>query len=199
MKKDIEKLEKQLAGLNTSLAEAKGRFKLLNEQITKGEAKLLDFDHKKEVYKKSVELLALVDQNTKEATKKGFEKIVDYALQYILGNNEYKLDIKFGRRGNLQEVDFNLLTPNCQEAHTPGGGVTDILGLSLRIALLELAKIPGFICFDESFKHLSADYLVMAEKFLRAISEKIHRQIIMVSHRPEFLNSDNNLIEIKGE
>lgn len=197
MKEQILEIEKRLQELNASYNEAKGEYALLVKQISQSEQKLEKFEYNKELYKKSVELLNIVDQNSKESTKNSFSQVVNYALSYILGSDEYKLDIDFNRRGNLQTVDFNLLTPDCKEAHTPGGGVTDILGLSLRIALLELAHVPGFICFDESFKHLSADYLVMANKFLSTISEKINRQIIMVTHRASFLNSENNLIEIK--
>lgn len=197
MNQDIKNLENKLQELNTSLGEAKGKYSLLTDQISKSEDKLATFENNKILYKKSIELLTIVDQNSKIATKNGFEKIVNYALEYILSSDEYKLDINFARRGNLQTVGFNLLTPGNKEAHTPGGGVTDILGLSLRIALLELAHLPGFICFDESFKHLSTDYLIMANKFLGTISEKINRQVIMVTHRQEFLNPNNNLIEIK--
>ena len=202
MKEEIIELEKQLTELNASLGEANGRFKLLNDQIAKGEAKLVDFDHKKGVYKKSVELLQIVEQSSKDAVIKGFQNIVDYGLGYILANDEYKLKVDCDRRGSLQTIDFNILTPGNSEPHKPGGFVTSILSLALRIALIELTKpkIEGFLILDEPFKAIdNSGNLERASKFLKAINRKLNRQMIIVSHKTEFINDADKAIEIKGE
>lgn len=201
-KSEIEQLESKLNELKEELSSLQGKCSLLGEQIATSEHKLKELAHKKEVYRKSVELLTLVQKATKEKIKEGFENIVTYALRYIY-NDDYAFELEFGRRGNLQEIDFNVKTPDFKEAFDPkdtsGGGVLDILSLALRIALLELAKpkIEGFVILDEPFKHLSKDYLQRSGEFLKAINKRINRQIIMVTHKEEMLTNADNIIEIK--
>lgn len=205
MSKNLEliELENKLNELTSKVGSLQGQFSLLNDQCIASEQKIEQLDHNKELYRKAVELLTIVEKSTKETLKKGFEEIVTYALIYILNDDRYSLNLEFGRRGNLQEVDFNLKTPNCQEPHDPlessGGGVLDILSLALRVSLLELTKpkIEGFLALDEPFKHLSADYLPNAGDFLRAINRRIHRQLICVTHKSEFINYADKAIEIK--
>lgn len=203
-KSEIEQLESKLNSLNSELNSLSGKCSLLGEQISASEYKLKELAHKREVYRKSVELLTLVQKATKEKIKEGFENIVTYALRYIY-NDDYAFELEFGRRGNLQEIDFNVKTPDFKEAFDPketsGGGVLDILSLALRIALLELAKpkIEGFVILDEPFKHLSKEYLIRAGEFLQAINKRIHRQIIMVTHKEEMLSNTDNIIEIGGK
>ncbi len=201
---ELNRLESKLISLTTELNSLSGKCALLNEQISASETKLKKLAHKKEIYQKSVELLTLVQKATKEKIKKGFEQIVTYALRYIY-NDDYAFELEFGRRGNLQEIDFNVKAPDFKESFDPkdtsGGGVLDILSLALRIALLELAKpkIEGFIVLDEPFKHLSKNYLQRAGTFLKVINERINRQIIMVTHKSELLLDADNIIEIHND
>ena len=184
-KSELIELETNLNALASKLSSLSGQVSLLDAQITQSEQKIERLDRKKEIYHKSVELLTAVEKSTQDALKKGFEEIVTYALQYILNNSEYRFNLEFGRRGNLQEIDFTLVTPDCKDPHDPmessGGGVLDILSLALRVSLIELTKprIEGFICLDEPFKHLSSNHLESARKFIQAINRRINRQIIM--------------------
>ncbi len=201
-KHDITQLEEKLNTLTSEISSLSGRHNLLSEQIEQSKKKLEEIAHKREIYKKSIELLTFVQQTTKEKIKEGFENLVTYALRYIY-NNDYKFELKFGRRGNLQELDFNVKTPDFKEAFDPldtsGGGVLDIISFALRVSLLELAnpKIEGFIVLDESFKHLSQNYLANAKRFLEAINKRINRQIILITHKPELVANIANTIEVK--
>ena len=201
---EITELETKVSSLNSSLNSLKGKCSLLSDQIKTGENKIEKLEYNREVYRKSVELLNLVQRATKEKIKEGFEQIVTYALRFIY-SADYSFELEFGRRGNLSELDFNVKTPDFKEPFDPketsGGGVLDILSLALRIALLELSKpkIEGFVILDEPFKQLSKEYLPKAREFLKAINKRIHRQIIMVTHKDELVENADNAIEIKKE
>lgn len=201
---EITYLENKLQDIKSEKDTLEGKCSLFAEQLKEMNIKILDFAHKRELYTKAVELLNFAQEVTKEKMKKEMEIIVSYALRYIY-SSDYEFGLEFGRHGNLQSMDFNVKTPECQTPYDPllssGGGVLDIISLALRIALLELSKpkIPGFIVLDESFKHLSSNYLENAEKFLEAINKKIGRQIILITHKKELLNNTNNIIEIKEE
>lgn len=200
MSRDIKKLEDSLNDLTSKLGSIKGQFSLLTEQVSKSELKLEDLEHKKELFKKSVELLTIIEKNTKEHIRTGFQQIVTYALQYILSNDEYALELEFGRRGNLSEIYFNTLTPKNKEPHEPGGLVTDILALALRLSLIELTrpKIEGFLCLDEPFSTIdSSDKLEKARNFIKSMARKMNRQIIISTHKQDFIIDADKAIEIK--
>jgi len=198
---NFNKIEDKLLNITSELDSLKGQCSLLIEQEKESEEKLIDYRDKKEIYKKSVEFWDLVGKETKEKTKKGFESIVTYALRYIL-NEDYGFKLEFGRRGNLQEMDLNVTSPGCKQPFNPidrdSGGVLDVASLALRISILELSKpkIPGFLCLDESFKHLDKDLIENARKFIHTISKKIGRQIIMVTHKDELMEGADNVIEL---
>lgn len=199
----LNDLQDKLNDLSSKASSLEGQCLQLHKLSDSSKQKLEDLNAKKELYKKAVELLTIVEKSTKGMLKKGFEEIVTYALQYIMSSSEYSFGLEFSRRGNLQEIDFNLKTPDCKELHDimsgNGGGTVDILSLALRVSLIELTKpkIEGFICLDEPFKQLSAGHLEAARNFLRTINRRIKRQIIMVTHKSDLVTNADKAIEIK--
>lgn len=199
----FKQLEDKSTELNQKLGYISGQCKLLEEQINNSNNKLNNLIRNKGIYKKAIEILTLFQQVNRDMLKKGFESVVTYALRYIF-NADYKFELEFGRRGNLQELDFNIQTPDfkgqADPIDTSGGGILDILSLALRVSLLSLnnPKIEGFLVLDEPFKHVSEKYLENCRKFVEVINEKINRQIIMVTHKEEFKKQCKNIIEIKG-
>jgi len=199
---DLQTIENRLDSLKSELDQKNGQLSLLAEQISNQKIKLEGLNNKKILYTKSAELVNLVQLVTKQKMKESFERLVTYALRFIYSEN-YNFELEFGRRGNLSEINFNVKTPDFQGASDPldtsGGGVLDILSLALRICLIELShpKVEGFLVLDEPFKHLSQGYLEKAEKFLEAINKKIGRQIILVTHQSDLVDSAVNKIEVK--
>jgi len=199
------KITEELKNLKSDIDALSGKSELLSTQIEDATVEVESLRHNKELYKKSVELLVLTQKANEENIKKGFETIVTQALHYIYGK-DYKFELEFSRRGNLQEMNFNVVTPECKKALDPidtsAGGVLDIVSLALRIALMELSvpRVGGFLVIDEGFKHLHPipeQYLSNASKFLQAINKRVGRQIIMITGRPELINDAQNTIEIK--
>ena len=201
----LKSLEDQFSELTRKLGEAQGEYKHILDEKNKLEMNLCKLDHDKEVYSKAVELLAVVQKVSQAKIKEGFEGIITHALQYVF-ENESSFELEFGRRGNLQELDFNLKKPGFEEAYdildTESGGVIDIVSISLRLVLMEIntPKINGFLLIDEPFTGVSKDedYLPRARDFVQGIQQKLKRQIIIISHEAIFTeSSDYNIIEIK--
>jgi ABC-type multidrug transport system ATPase subunit len=87
------------------------------------------------------------------------------------------------------------------EAHdildTRGGGSCDIVSLALRFVLLEIAKMPGFIFFDECEKHLdSPETLQKMIEFVQEMQKETKRQIFWITHKQEVVDSVINPIII---
>lgn len=150
---------------------------------------------------KAVEVLMILQETNRQLIQEHFEKIVTYALHFIY-NADYTFKFDFQRKGNFQGLNFNIISPSSQEPldllESSGGGVLDIVSLALRVAFLDLAypKVEGPLILDESLKHLSKEYLSKAADFLNVISDKLGRQVILVTHQHEFLEKGYNEIEI---
>lgn len=200
----IDELGKNLKDLQKQRDNIEGKYSYIQTETETLKEEIKNINQKTIDYKKAVELIGMVQQFTVKKTKKGFEKIVTYALKYIF-NDDYKFKLEFKKRGNLKELNFNVITPECKEALDPldssGGGILDILSLALRISLLQLKlnKDEYFVVLDEPFKHLSKDYLENAGKFIESISEKINKQIIMITHKSDFLQIADKSIKIGGD
>ena len=197
----IVDLENTVKSLETTVSAMSGQKTLLSEQIKDQSAIIEECKAEKEKYQKAVEIVNHIQKQTQGNIKETFESIVTYALKYIYSDH-YEFGLEFDRRGNLGTMNFNIKTEDFQEASEPtdtsGGGVLDICALALRMVLLEVSypKVEGTLILDESFKHLSSDYLENGYKFLQEINKKLKRQIIMITHKQEIINDAENKIEI---
>jgi len=198
----IEEIGYKLAIHQRHFDELVGKCDMLSQQLDVHKKRSSLISHKQEVYSKSIEILDLAQKVSRVTMKDGFESIVTYALQFILGVG-YKFELEFDRWGKYHEVNFNIKTDDFNLAFDPldtsGGGTIDIVSLALRVAIMELHKpeICGPIILDESFKHLSRQHLFKAGEFLNALAERVGRQIIIVSHKSELVKMAHKAIEVK--
>jgi len=198
----INNLKSKLETLANQVGRVQGEYNYIKTESENNAKKIDLLVFQSEQHSKAVELLNKVQTVTRDKIKNEFENLVSYAMNFIYGEN-YKFHLDFGTRGNLQELNFSIETPEFKEPYDPldtsGGGILDIVSLALRIVLMEVSqpKIQGFLLMDESLKHLSENYLPNANEFLTEISKKLNRQILFISHESEFINSTHNTIEVK--
>lgn len=201
---NLELLEKKNKDLLADLSYLKGQNELVTQQTNEIDNKLNKFKHKRELFIKSVELLTVVQKMTRDKIKEGFEQIVTYALRSILGEG-YSFVLEFGRRGNLQEVDFKIITPKRKEANDPmdsmSGGVLDVVSFALRVALIELSKpkMEGFIALDEPTKFVNDPtnvFLPKVSQFFKIINRKINRQLIITTLQSALVENAGNVIDL---
>ena len=199
---NLNQLERKSKELQNNLSALEGQESLLAFQIDSNKVKLLELSHKREVFAKSIEIFALISEVTQQQVKEGFNKLITYILQYIF-EQDYKFELEFGKRGNLQECNFKVISPDGVEITDTldalGGGILDVLSFGLRLVLMELIKprYEGFVCLDESFKHVSINYLPKIRALLKEINKRFDKQIILVTHQRELIDATNNYIELK--
>lgn len=200
---EIKELEYNFEIFTQKVGSLQGEYKILYNQQEDSIKSIEKYKEDEVVYTQAVELLSLVQKVTRDKIKNAFEDIVTHALNYIYESDKYSFHLVFGRRGNLQELDFAVQTPDKTEPLDPmltdAGGTLNIISLALRIVLMEVAspKINGFILSDESFANLSSEHIEQACLFLKEINQKMNRQIIAISHQPKMLDSADKLIEVK--
>ena len=200
----LKSLEDQFSDLTQKLGVVQGEYKYISSEKNKLEMNLIKLDSDKELHTKAIELLSVVQKVSQENIKDGFETLITQALHYVF-ENDTSFELTFGRRGNLQELDFNIKKSGFEKAYdildTDSGGVIDVVSTALRVVLMEIntPRIEGFLILDEPFTGVSKDedYLMRAKDFIQEIHKKLNRQMIIISHEQIYTDSDYNIIEIK--
>jgi DNA repair exonuclease SbcCD ATPase subunit len=199
---NLNSIESKINSLNTEVASLKGKLSLLEDQHTESTERLLALKDEQILNIKSVELLNIVQKATKELIQDLFQGVVSKALQFVHQNNNYKFELEFNRHGNVPKMSFLMKTPDMQESHeildTRAGGSKDIIALALRLVLLEISRNTGFLILDEPFKRLDNEETIQkAIEFLKETQKETNRQLFIITHKNEVINSVENPIVIK--
>lgn len=124
------------------------------------------------------------------------ENLVTRGLQTIF-DDSLSFHIVQSVKGKTAVVDF-VVRSTMPEAtfETPvmearGGGLAATIGFLLRVTVMLLGHDPkkdNILVLDETFAHVSAEYIPALGAFLHELREKTGIQIIMVTHQEEFLD-----------
>lgn len=201
---NLNNIENSIQSLESEVNSLKGQVKLLGNQYEETVKKLKDLKELQIINVKAIGLLDLVQKATTELIKEMFEEIVSKALQYVYQSNDYKFELEFNKHGNTPKLSFNLKTPDMQESHSildcRAGGSKDIIALALRFVLLEISRNPGFLFLDEPCKRLDNDETIKKTiDFIKETQRDTGRQIFVITHKDEIVNSVPNPIIFKKE
>jgi len=139
---------------------------------------------------------------TQSEVGKFVEDVVSLALSTVYGD-KYSFELEFGVRRNQPEVipwilkDGDRFSPR----EEVGGGVLDVASLAARLALWALTNprtSPVFI-LDEPGRFLSQDKQRAFGQMLKAMSENLNIQIIMISHSTSIIDCADVAYEITQE
>lgn len=125
------------------------------------------------------------------------EELVTRGLQTIF-DETLSFHIVQSVRGKTANVEFLVRTTlPSGVVETPvmdarGGGLAATIGFLLRIVVMLLkgkdTSDQNILVLDETFAHVSAEYLPALGEFLREIVDKTGVQIVMVTHQNEFVD-----------
>lgn len=197
----LEEVNKKFKSFEAEISSLQGQKLVLHSQIEDAKMKIGDLEVTQELDEKAIEVLNLVQKSTREKIKQSFENMVTFALKSIY-QQDYAFELEFGQRGNLGELNFKLKTPGNKEFRDlkdcTAGGSLDIISLALRFVLLQIIrpKVEGFVVIDEGTKMLSKNYRENEYSFYKNISEKLNRQLIIITHSQEIIDLAENKILI---
>lgn len=201
---NLNNLENSIKSLQEEVSSLKGKVSVLEEQFQESTEKLSKLKENQILNAKAIELLNLVQKATKELIQETFEGIVTKALQYIHQSDDYSFRLVFDRHGNTPKLKFLLKTPDMQEEHdimnTRAGGSKDIIALALRLVLLEISQNKGFLFLDEPYKRLdNEETITKAIEFVKETQRDTDRQLFIITHKEEVVNSVSDPIIIKSK
>jgi DNA repair ATPase RecN len=198
----IKNLNEKYNTFNGEVNRLIGQRNTLFSQVESAKILKDELESTQKLDEKSIEVLALVQKSTRDKIKEAFQNLVTFALKSIY-QEDYKFALEFSQRGNIGELNFKLKDPKSNEyrdlLECHAGGSLDIISLALRFVLLQTIrpKVEGFVVADEPTKQLSRNYRQNEYNFYKHISEKLGRQLIIITHADEIIQLAENKIEIK--
>ena len=170
-------------------------------------------------------LLEMFVKGTEVQVREYIEPTVTEALHFIFNQSLFFHIVFVERRGQI-EVDFIVIGGQEKEneyqeylkdleknrkqfdefvseytdiTYLYGGAITEILGLILRLLLVEFLQIKGPIFLDEPTSAVHETYASRVGVFIKSLSEKFDRQIIFVTHSSALASSANKVYEVRKE
>ncbi len=130
------------------------------------------------------------------------EQLVTQGLRSIFEDDTIQFNIDFVMKRNQIEAEFTLSREEDKVRiqgdilSSYGGGIVDVISISLRIIIMQLMKVKGPLILDEPGKMISARFISAFGKFLTEVSNTFDRQIIMITHNSKLVEFANNTIEV---
>ena len=185
----IETVEAGLAGLREQYQRAAGQLVLLEGQRNEKQEALARAREDIETWEKVQMLFTEVGNYAREQLKVRIEETVTAALLAVFGEG-LTFRINMYQVGGQPAAEWQVISQygDLEVAASPedarGGGITDVVSLTLRLAMLELVrpKPGGPVILDEPAKMVSAEYAGNLAYFLKQYAASTGRQAIMVTH-----------------
>lgn len=191
---NLKKLEEWINSTNLNLVREAGRL----EQMEADGQLLLQKKEEAEAALIKLESVMGVVKTIEDSWTKNFEQriadLITNGLQQVFEEDmEFSIEEKV--QGDISVLDFkltqrrpdgSLLVTDIMGAK--GGGVVSIVGFLLRVIVILSIRpaILPVLFVDESFAHLSKDYVPRAAELLAELSKETGIQIVMITHEPEF-------------
>jgi DNA repair exonuclease SbcCD ATPase subunit len=200
---NISQLESELTSLRQKYNSAQGQRDLLISQRREKEEELSAARADIELWRDVQVLLSKASEFARQQLKTRIEQTVTAALAAIFADSTMRFEIemkdiggkpaadwrvvscyKIPAKAGKENIELSAYTVVASPEDAKGGGVTDVVSLALRLALLELSRprVEGPVLFDEPGKMISKEYLPNVAEFLKQYAAKTGRQIILVTH-----------------
>lgn len=166
-----------------------GARELLKKQLAVRETELNQAKTDIATWEQVQALLTKVSEYAREQLKTRIEETVTAALLAVFGDG-FEFRINMRQLAGQPAAEWQVISRygNVEVAASPedarGGGITDVVSLALRLAMLELVRprAGGPVILDEPAKMVSAEYAGNLAGFLKQYATRTGRQIIMVTH-----------------
>jgi hypothetical protein len=124
------------------------------------------------------------------------ESVVTQGLKTIFSDLDLSFEAEVGPKYNKIAVDFfirqgpkdSLTSHRGKPLDSFGGGPSSVASLALRVLTVLRLKLWPILVLDEALGAVSDEYTDQTGQFLRALSDKIGVDLLLVTHKPAFLD-----------
>lgn len=173
---------------------------LIRKEIGEIQKTLTALESEYAVATKSRKWIQAVAAKTQEQISSSVGSLVTKALSSVF-ENPYEFKVSFVPRRNKTECDLFFVREGNEvdPLDASGGGAVDITSFALRATFRMLGKdTRPILILDEPFKFVSADLQPFCSAMLKAVSDELHVQVIMVSHLPSMINCADTVIKVSN-
>lgn len=193
----LSHIEFSLSDLRSRYNQALGQKEMLERQKSEKQEALIQAKKDIELWQQVQVLFGKVSEFARAQLKARIEETVTAALQAVFERDDMAFEIEMRTvnnqpAANWQVVSYygtgdDLSTVSGSPEDARGGGISDVVSLALRLALLELArpKPQGPVLLDEVGKHVSKEYAPNVAQFLKQYAQKTGRQILLITHQSD--------------
>lgn len=154
-----------------------------------------------DLHEKAAHVLAGIGEQRQDQAQKQIELLVTQGLQTIFDDG-LTFHLVPGVRAKTPVVDFvirstmddgSVVETDVMTAR--GGGLAATVGFLLRLVILLLSRQrqDTVLFLDETFAHVSAEYLPRLIEFLKDLVAKTGVQIVLVTHDESFLDAADTI------
>lgn len=188
--------ESHLNKMQSTYAAGVGARDLLRQQLADKQSELSQAQDDIRVWEQVQILLSKTAEYARQQITTHIEQVVTAALVAVFGEG-LSFKIVIGDRGGQPTAEWRVISQygdsevsaNPEDAR--GGGITDVVSLALRLAMLELIRprVEGPVLFDEPAKMVSKEYAGNLAYFLRQYAQKASRQVIIITHNAQLADA----------
>ena len=187
---NISTIEIGLSILRSEYNQAQGKLELLQEDLAEAETSLQKTQDDIAIWNQVQALFGKASEFARQQLNLRIEETVTAALQAVFEREDIRFEVQMRTLGGQPAAEWAVVSQygdvsvSGDPQDSRGGGVSDIVSLALRLALLELArpKPEGPVLLDEVGKHVSAGYAPNVAAFLKQYAQRTGRQVIYVTH-----------------
>jgi ABC-type uncharacterized transport system YnjBCD ATPase subunit len=190
-------LDTRLARTRRTLDTQRGEAFALATQGKALIAEIAELTQLVELHEKAAHVLTAIGEQRQTQAQHTIEALVTQGLQTIFGDG-LTFHLAPGVRAKTPVVDFvvrstlddgSIVETDVMSAR--GGGLAATVGFLLRLVILLLSRQrqETTLFLDETFAHVSAEYLPRLIEFLKDLVAKTGVQIVMVTHDDSFADA----------
>jgi len=131
-----------------------------------------------------------------EEKKQEIQKLVTYGLKTVFTDQDLKFHINIEPKYNTIYTNFKTEEVGVAKGDVLdsfGGGVVNIESFLLRIITLFQTKLTPFLFLDETFSHVSEDYIENTSLLLNNICKQLGLTITLITHKEDMLNNADKI------
>lgn len=157
------------------------------------------------LHEKAAHILTAIGEDRQNAAQRAVESLVTEGLRTVFGD-DLSFHLLPGVRAKTPVVDFVVRShlPDGTSVDTDvlaarGGGMAAVIGFLLRLVILLLSRSrqDTVLFLDETFAHVSAEYLPRLIEFLKDLVAKTGVQIVLVTHEESFLEAADTVYKLQ--
>jgi len=191
-----DNLESQISDLDMKVTELTFMRKENMSQAASVEAEILTLSEEIALLDKVSSLFKHLLDNLLEEKKQEIQKLVTYGLKTVFSDQDLRFHINIEPKYNTIYTNFKTEQVGVAKGDVLdsfGGGVVNIESFLLRIITLFQTKLTPFLFLDETFSHVSGEYVENTSALLSSICEQLGLTITLITHKEDMLNNADKI------